>query len=73
VILRETVVVGLVGGTGLGWALIEALSSFHWAAIALLIAAFAGLTLVGEWLSERQRAHWLEGSAPRGPEVLLQS
>ncbi len=73
VILRETVVVGLVGGTGLGWALIEALSSFHWAAIALLIAAFAGLTLVGEWLSERQRAHWLEGSSPRGTEVLLQS
>ena len=73
VILRETVVVGLVGGTGLGWALVEALSSFHWAAIALLIVAFSLLTLVGEWWTDHQRAHWLADASGRCSEVLLQS
>jgi phosphonate transport system permease protein len=60
VILRETIVVGLVGGTGLGWALIESLSSFHWAAVWLLIGAFSLLTLTGEALSDRQRQRWLQ-------------
>jgi phosphonate transport system permease protein len=65
--------VGLVGGTGLGWALVEALSSFHWAAIALLIVAFSLLTLVGEWWTDHQRAHWLADASGRCSEVLLQS
>ena len=30
VILRDTAIIGLVGGAGLGWQLMEALSSFHW-------------------------------------------
>ena len=60
VILRETIVVGLVGGTGLGWMLIESLSSFHWAAVVLLIACFALLTLVGEAISDGLRQHWLQ-------------
>ena len=60
VILRETVVVGLIGGSGLGWQLLESLSSFHWAAVLLLITTYAALTLIGEWLSDRSREHWLQ-------------
>jgi phosphonate transport system permease protein len=60
VILRETVVVGLIGGSGLGWQLLESLSSFHWAAVVLLISTYAVLTLLGEWLSDRFRQHWLQ-------------
>jgi phosphonate transport system permease protein len=60
VILRETVVVGLIGGSGLGWQLLESLSSFHWAAVLLLITTYAALTLLGEWLSDRSRQHWLQ-------------
>ena len=60
VILRETVVVGLIGGSGLGWQLLESLSSFHWAAVLLLISAYAVLTLLGEWLSDQCRQHWLQ-------------
>ena len=60
VILRETVVVGLIGGSGLGWQLLESLSSFHWAAVLLLISTYAALTLIGEWLSDRSRQHWLQ-------------
>ena len=39
VMLRETVVVGLVGGTGLGSQLRESLSAFAWHQIALLLVA----------------------------------
>lgn len=60
VILRETVVVGLIGGSGLGWQLLESLSSFHWAAVLLLISTYAVLTLLGEWLSDRSRQYWLQ-------------
>ncbi|MEB3172844.1 MAG: phosphonate ABC transporter [Cyanobacteriota bacterium] len=55
VILRETVVVGLVGGTGLGSQLRESLAAFAWQQIALLLVAYALLTLVGEDLSDRGR------------------
>ena len=60
VILRETVVVGLIGGSGLGWQLLESLSSFYWAAVVVLITTYAALTLIGEWLSDRSRQHWLQ-------------
>jgi phosphonate transport system permease protein len=55
VILRETVVVGLVAGTGLGSQLRESLSGFAFDQLALLLLAYAVLTLVGEDLSDRAR------------------
>ena len=67
VILRETVVVGLVGGTGLGWMLIESLSSFHWAAVLLLIVCFSVLTLVGEAISDGLRQRWLRTLGDSAP------
>ena len=53
VILRDTAVVGMVGGAGLGWQLMEALSSFHWALVTWLIVVYAGLTITGEMLCDR--------------------
>ena len=58
VILRDTATVGLVGGAGLGWELIEAISSFHGWLIGWLVIAFAMLTLAGESLSERILVSW---------------
>ena len=55
VILRESVVVGLVGATGLGTQLLEALSGFAWDQLAALLLAYALLTLLGEALSDRLR------------------
>lgn len=55
VILRESVVVGLVGATGLGSQLLEALSSFAWDQLLALMAVYAVLTLLGEDLSDRAR------------------
>jgi phosphonate transport system permease protein len=60
VILRETVVVGLVAGTGLGSQLRESLSSFAFDQLALLLAVYAVLTLVGEDLSDRARRRLLQ-------------
>jgi phosphonate transport system permease protein len=59
VILRETVVVGLVAGSGLGAQLRESLSSFAWDQLVLLLAVYAVLTLVGEDLSDRGRRRLL--------------
>ena len=59
VILRESVVVGLVGATGLGSQLLESLSSFAWDQLLALVAAYALLTLAGEDLSDRARHRWL--------------
>ena len=59
VILRESVVVGLAGATGLGSQLLESLSSFAWDQLLALVAVYALLTLVGEDLSDRARRRWL--------------
>jgi phosphonate transport system permease protein len=55
VILRETVVVGLVGVGGLGAVLMEALSSFAWAELLPVLVVYALLTLLGEELADRYR------------------
>jgi len=60
VLLRETVVVGLVGATGLGSQLLESLSSFAWDQLLALVAVYALLTLVGEELSDRLRRRLLQ-------------
>ncbi|MDM7951811.1 MAG: ABC transporter permease subunit [Cyanobium sp. CZS 25K] len=59
VILRESVVVGLAGATGLGSQLLESLSSFAWDQLLALVAVYALLTLVGEDLSDRARRQLL--------------
>ena len=58
VILRDTAVVGMVGGAGLGWQLIESLTSFHWAMVFWLVIAYACLTSLGEELSHWMQKRW---------------
>ncbi|MFZ9752809.1 MAG: phosphonate ABC transporter [Cyanobium sp.] len=62
VMLRETVVVGLVGATGLGSQLLESLSSFAWDQVLALVLVYALLTLLGEEISDRARRQLLGGS-----------
>jgi phosphonate transport system permease protein len=59
VMLRESVVVSLVGATGLGSQLLESLSSFAWDQLLALVLVYALLTLLGEDLSDRWRARLL--------------
>ena len=62
VMLRETVVVGLVGATGLGSQLLESLSSFAWDQLLALVLVYAALTLLGEEVSDRARRRLLAAS-----------
>jgi len=59
VILRETVVVGLVGATGLGSQLLDSLSAFAWERILALVVVYASLTLLGEEVADRLRRRLL--------------
>ena len=58
VILRDTAIIGMVGGAGLGWQLMEALSSFHWRLVLWIVLISAVLTLLGESLGERLQGSW---------------
>ena len=58
VILRDTAIIGMVGGAGLGWQLMEALSSFHWGLVLWIVVISAVLTLLGESLGERLQGSW---------------
>ena len=58
VILRDTAIIGMVGGAGLGWQLMEALSSFHWWLVLWIVLISALLTLLGESLGEQLQGSW---------------
>jgi phosphonate transport system permease protein len=70
VMLRETVVVGLTGATGLGSQLMESLSAFAWDQVLAIVVVYGALTLVGEEISDRTRRRLLGG--PRGQEGVPQ-
>ncbi len=55
IILRETIVVGAVGGVGLGWQLQESLSSFAWEEVILISIVFVCITLIGESINEQMQ------------------
>ena len=58
VILRDTAVVGLVGGAGLGWQLMEALSSFFWELVIALLISYTIITMAGELISDHWQRAW---------------
>ena len=62
VLLRETAIVGIVGGVGLGWQLQESLSSFDWAQVMIITATFSLLTISGEFVFNTNRNYLLENS-----------
>ena len=53
VILKETAIIGVVGGAGLGWQLQESLSSFAWGEVYIITIFFSIITIVGEFLSDK--------------------
>tara|TARA_Y100001968_G_scaffold217938_1_gene200527 strand:+ start:8177 stop:9736 length:1560 start_codon:yes stop_codon:yes gene_type:complete len=59
VILRETALIGVIGGVGLGWQLQESLSSFNWAQVSVITFVFITLTLIGEALSDKLSKYWI--------------
>ena len=67
VMLRETVVVGLAGATGLGSQLLESLTLFAWDQLLALVVVYAALTLLGEDLCDRVRRRLLRAPTPPLP------
>ena len=63
VILRETSVIGVVGGFGLGWQLLESISSFAWLEISIIIITYSTITIIWEIISEKIKNFWLEKNA----------
>ena len=51
IIIRETAIVGIIGGTGLGWKLTESISSFAWEDVGLILIAYSSIAIVGEILN----------------------
>ena len=62
VILKETAIIGAVGGVGLGWQLQESLSSFDWAQVIVVTFIFSLLTISGEFLFYTSQNYWLRNS-----------
>tara|TARA_B100000700_G_scaffold323145_1_gene426285 strand:- start:1989 stop:2360 length:372 start_codon:yes stop_codon:yes gene_type:complete len=62
VILKETAIIGAVGGVGLGWQLQESLSSFDWAQVMIITSTFSLLTISGEFLFNNTQKYWLRNS-----------
>ncbi len=62
VILKETAIIGAIGGVGLGWQLQESLSSFDWAQVMVITSIFSLLTILGEFLFNNSQKTWLKNS-----------
>ncbi len=60
VILKQTTILGIVGGTGLGWQLIESLSSFNWSEVMLVVIVFSLITMTIEIITEYFYDYWNE-------------
>lgn len=58
VILRETALVGMVGGVGLGWQLQESLTSFAWVQVSILISIYILVTIILEVIIDKLRSYW---------------
>lgn len=73
VILRETAVVGIVGGIGLGWQLQESLSSFAWNQVIAITITFTTITLIGEFISDKINEYWLKTTTDTSLKISLQA
>ncbi len=62
VILKETAIIGAVGGVGLGWQLQESLSSFNWAQVMIIVFIFSLLTVSSEFILKNSQKYWLDNS-----------
>lgn len=53
IIIRETAIVSIVGGVGIGWQLKESLSSFAWNEVIIIIFTYSLIAIIGELLNDK--------------------
>ncbi len=61
-ILKETAIIGAVGGVGLGWQLQESLSSFDWAQVMIITTTFSILTILAEFIFKNSQDYCIKNS-----------
>ena len=59
VLLRETAIVGVIGGIGLGWQLQESLTSFAWGEVIIILTMYSSITIIGEYISDKFHQKWI--------------
>ena len=57
IIIRETAIVGIIGGTGLGWKLKESLSSFAWDEVIIILILYSSIAISGEMINGKIRSN----------------
>ena len=53
--VRESAILGLVGGGGLGMALNASIDVFEWDRVALVMLVILAMVMLAEWVSTRLR------------------
>ncbi len=57
IIIRETAILGVIGGVGLGWQLQESLSSFAWDEVIIILFAYSSISIVGELINGKIKSN----------------
>ena len=57
IIIRETAILGVIGGVGLGWQLQESLSSFAFGEVIIILFAYSSIAIVGELINGKIKSN----------------
>ena len=57
IIIRETAILGVIGGVGLGWQLQESLSSFAWEEVLVILFAYSSIAIIGELINGKIKSN----------------
>ena len=53
ILIRETAIVGVIGGIGLGWRLQESISSFAWEELVMILIVFSSIAIAAELINNK--------------------
>lgn len=53
ILIRETAIIGVIGGVGLGWQLRESLSSFDWTKVIIILTSYSSIAIIGELINDK--------------------
>ena len=59
IIIRETAIIGIIGGIGLGWQLQESISSFAWEEVALILFTYSSIAIIGELINGKIKENFI--------------
>ena len=57
IIIRDTAILGVIGGVGVGWQLQESLSSFAWEEVLVILFAYSAIAIIGELINGKIKSN----------------